>query len=105
MLTLHCTEEETNDVSDNLFKVIKECPFERNKDVSNWADAKHLYDACLKNTFGSNGAGAAIVGKTISIEEPDTARSIDMNSYLVVDLMVELHHETARLVRKFPISY
>lgn len=103
MLTINGVADKPNELADNLFKVISECPFEKNKDVSGWNDAAMLYDLVIRNTFGI--ASSKIISKSIFIEEPVVTETIDLNSYLVVDLLVEVHNENSRLNYKFPISY
>lgn len=106
MFNLHHTASETNPVADNLYRTIKECPFEENKDVTGWSEAGIIYDSILTHFFGTDRKGVNITKKYITIEDPVVTTSTeDMNSYLVVILDVNVLSGRFQTTYKFPIDY
>lgn len=88
MINLIHTDNESNALADAFYKAIKECPFDKNKDVSGWADAKVLYEKVLSKFFTEIPEGSQIKHRRIFIEDPDLTICDDMNSYLVVELVL-----------------
>lgn len=106
MINLHDVATDTHPVSDGLYKAIKECPFEKNKDVSNWNDTAILYDIAKKHFFGSVADQAIITEKIITIEDPEvSATSKDVTSYLVIYLTLSVLSGVTSITYKFPIDY
>ena len=105
MLTLNHTLEDSHELADAFYKAIKECPFEKNKDLTGWADAKILYDIVVKHYLIEEGKDSTILEKKITIQDPDPKISDDMNSYLVVELLMSQLNGRVRLILNFPVSY
>ena len=51
------------------------------------------------------GKDSTILEKKITIRDPDPKISNDMNSYLVVELIMSLLNGRVRLILNFPVSY
>jgi len=105
MLTLNETLEDSHELADAFYKAIKECPFEKNKDLTGWADAKILFDIVAKHYLIEEGKHTVILDKKITIQDPDPKISDDMNSYLVVELLTSVLTGRVRLILNFPVSY
>ncbi|MEG3034107.1 MAG: hypothetical protein RR877_01270 [Aurantimicrobium sp.] len=105
MFNLHHTAENSHELADAFYKAIKECPFEKNKDLTGWADSKILYDIVVDHFMGDNAKDVHIGHKKITIEDPDPAISDDMNSYLVVELITSILTGRVQMVYKFPVDY
>jgi len=105
MLTLNHTLEDSHELADAFYKAIKECPFEKNKDLTGWADAKILFDIVVKHYLIEEGKDSTILEKKITIRDPDPKISDDMNSYLVVELLMSQLSGRVRLILNFPVSY
>lgn len=103
MITLIETLENSHEVADTFYRAIKECPFEKNRDLTGWAEARILYDIVIKHYLTDEGKNAVILDRKITIQDPET--SDDMDSYLVVELLVSVTTGRARLILKFPVSY
>ena len=105
MHTLNHTLEDSHELADGVYKAIKECPFEKNKDLTGWADAKILFDIVVKHYLIEEGKDSTILEKKITIRDPDPKISNDMNSYLVVELLMSQLNGRVRLILNFPVSY
>ena len=105
MLTLNHTLEDSHELADAFYKAIKECPFEKNKDLTGWADAKILFDIVAKHYLIEEGKHTVILDKKITIQDPDLTVSDDLNSYLVVELVMAGANGRVRLILNYPVKY
>lgn len=106
MFDLNHVATTSNEVADNLFAAIKECPFEKNKDVTSWNEASILYKEVLSHFLIVEEHGVNITGKSITIEDPIVDKNNqDVTSYLVVVLNVNVLSGRVKLTYKYPIDF
>lgn len=105
MLTLNETLEDSHELADMYYQAIKECPFGRTKELADWADSKVLFDMVINHFMTEVGQDMEIQERRINIKDPDPTVSDDLNSYLVVELVMGNTSGRVRLILNFPVKY
>ena len=105
MFTLSETLEDSHELTDMYYQAIKECPFDRTKDLSDWADSKILFDMVTNHFMTEVGQDMEIQERRINIKDPDPTVSDDLNSYLVVELVIAGASGRLRLILNYPVNY